>query len=198
MIILIRRLDSYSLPKSIGIDMRLGNKLIDDGKKRKMAKLIPNLIRVLLLGITVCYVGCAETKPFTYTGAEIQHGTGGIVERVENLDVYRSGSPNGTFRVLAVVENSSYEGTASIAAALSKGKAHKQLFDQAKALGADAIIMEGSSFETVGGGGGGVGMTTGTTYGNSFTGTTSTFGGSEVHGIRRNLAAIVKYVNVRR
>ena len=41
-------------------------------------------------------------------------------------------------------------------------------------------------------------MTTGTTYGNSFVETTNTFGGSEIHGIRTNLAAIVKYVSVSR
>ncbi len=144
----------------------------------------------MLAACVLCAAGCASGNVMRYTGTAIQKGTGGAVETVDGIDVYRSGAPNGTYRILSIVAGDYYRGGNIGLSIASQLAAKNKLIKEAKAEGADAIIILSSQYQALGSTGTGVGTTVG--------GFTTVSGSSRVYGVQSGSAALVKYIDVQR
>ena len=76
-----------------------------------------------------------------WTGPTEFVGKGGAVQTKEGIDFYMSGWPAGTFKVLSVIQGSYYRGGNLLMSALSEQAAMNGAIKEAKAEGADAIIV---------------------------------------------------------
>jgi len=145
--------------------------------------------RLILVACAVSLTACATGEVLRYTGPAIQKGNGGTVKRIDGIDVYLSGAPNGTYRILSIVKGQYYRG-GNIGLTIASERAAKgKLIKEAKAQGADAIIIMSSQYQVMGSGGTAVGTTIG--------GVTTVSGSSDVYGVQSGSAALVKYIDVR-
>lgn len=150
--------------------------------------------------------GCATGTVMKWTGPEEFVGQGGAVQSKEGVDFYMSGRPAGTYKVLSIIQGSYYRGGNLLMSALSEQAAMNGAIKEAKAEGADAIIVLSSNYEVLGT------STTGNAYGTingtaNSNGSVTTIDGTEhvnywsntsVQGTQNGYVALVKYVDVKR
>ena len=68
----------------------------------------------------------------------------------DGIDFYMSGEPAGRFRVLSIVQGSYYRGGNLLMSVLSEQKAFSKLIKEAKAEGADAVVVLSSQYQVWG------------------------------------------------
>jgi len=165
-------------------------------------------LKVLLVIVTACsslLFGCATGTVMKWTGASEFEGKGGAVQTIDGIDFYMSGEPAGKFKVLSIVQGSYYRGGNILMSALSERRAVKGIVKEAKAEGADAVIVLSSDYQVLGTStvGSGTGTSSGTVT--SF-GSTATVNSTEninyssstvVHGAQSGSVALVKYLDVK-
>jgi hypothetical protein len=163
----------------------------------------------LLIFIATCstlLVGCATGNVMKWTGQSEFVGQGGAVQTIKGVDFYMRGEPAGRFRVLSIIQGSYYRGGNLLMSAFSEQKAMHGVVKEAKAEGADAVIVLSSEYQVLGSStvGSGIGSVQGTAT--SF-GPTTTFNGTAsvnytsstvIHGAQSGSVALVKYIDVRR
>ena len=86
----------------------------------------------VLIGI----VGCATTTVYPYVGDPVVYrGTGGAVENVDGIEIWKFGVPAKPFRIVGYIDDKRGSG---IVSQLSK---NKDLSIAAKSIGANAVII---------------------------------------------------------
>ncbi len=85
-----------------------------------------------------------------WTGQAEFEGKGGAVQTVDGVDFYMSGEPAGRFKVLSIVKGSYYRGGNLLMSALSERSAFKKIVKEAKAEGADAVIVLAREYQVLG------------------------------------------------
>jgi hypothetical protein len=85
-----------------------------------------------------------------WTGQSEFEGRGGAVQTIDGIDFYMSGEPAGRFKVLSILHGSYYRGGNILMSALSEQKAMKGVVKEAKAEGADAVVVLSSEYQILG------------------------------------------------
>jgi hypothetical protein len=164
------------------------------------------LILVAIIACCSFLFGCATGTVMKWTGPTEFVGRGGAVQTKDGIDFYMSGEPAGKFKVLSIIQGSYYRGGNLLMSALSEKAAMDGAIKEAKAEGADAIIVLSSSYEVLGTSttGNGYGTVNGTMNSN---GSTTTINATEnvnywsstsVQGAQNGSVALVKYIDVKR
>ena len=141
-----------------------------------------------------------------WTGQSEFVGRGGAMQTKDGIDFYMSGEPAGRFRVLSIVQGSYYRGGNLLMSVLSEQSAFSKIIKEAKAEGADAVVVLSSQYQVWGsstsGGGSGTVEGTATSFGptTSFNGTADMSYSSTtvIHGSQNGSVALVKYIDVKR
>ena len=164
------------------------------------------LFLVTLMICSSLLFGCATGNVMKWTGQTKFEGKGGAMQTMDGIDFYSSGWPAGKFKILSVIQGSYYRGGNALMSALSEQKAMNGILKEAKAEGADAVILLSSNYEVLGTSttGSGNGTSSGTI--NSF-GSTATINSTEtmnyssstvINGAQNGSVALVKYLDVKR
>jgi hypothetical protein len=161
---------------------------------------------LLVIACSSLLFGCATGTVLKWTGPSEFVGNGGAMQTVDGIDFYVSGQPAGRFKVLSIIQGSYYRGGNLLMSALSEQKATDGIVKEAKAEGADAVIVLSSEYQVLGsstsGGGSGTVEGTATPFGS-----TTSFNGTEnmnyssstvINGVQNGSVALVKYIDVKR
>jgi S1-C subfamily serine protease len=134
--------------------------------------------------------GLASGAVLKWTGKAEFTGEGGAVQNIEGIDFYAAGTPAGGFTILSIIQGSYYRGGNAVLTALSEQRAVRGILDEAKAQGADAVVVISREFQAL--------TTTTSGHGAAFgTGNWAVSGYSEntvVHGAQSGAVALVKYI----
>jgi len=96
---------------------------------------------MLTVACSAVLFGCASGTVLRWTGQSEFEGKGGAVQTIDGIDFYDAGEPAGRYRVLSIVQGSYYRGGSILLIALSHQKAINKLVKEAKAEGADAVVV---------------------------------------------------------
>ena len=95
------------------------------------------------LGLTIS--ACSSTQYATYSGSPVLVGQGGASRQVQGLDVWLFGSPPRPYQIIGYIKDYRYEGNWKSSSLLATA-----VVAQARAAGADAIIINSDSHDAAG------------------------------------------------
>jgi hypothetical protein len=145
----------------------------------------------LVITCSALLSGCATGTVLKWTGQQEFEGKGGAVQTIDGIDFYNGGEPAGRYRVLSIVQGSYYRGGDILLSVLSHQKAINKLVKEAKAEGADAVVVISTQYEVLGSSTVGGGIVTAQ-------GTMNYSSGTMINGVQSGSVALVKYIDVKR
>jgi hypothetical protein len=96
------------------------------------------------LGIVLVFSACVSTNYSAYSGSRVLKGQGGANRNVDGIDFWVFGTPNRPYRVIGYIEDNRPGG------AISMAGRNKGVAAQARAAGADCIIINSDNKEFMG------------------------------------------------
>jgi uncharacterized protein YbjQ (UPF0145 family) len=134
--------------------------------------------------------GCATGTVLKWTGQSEFEGKGGAFQAINGIDFYMSGEPAGRYKVLSIMQGGYYRGGSFLMSSLSKQKAIDLIVKEAKAEGADAVVMISTQYQILGSSTSGMGNI-------SPQGTFVYSSGTSVNGEQTGSVALLKYIDIK-
>ena len=100
---------------------------------------------ILSGALALALAACSSTQYATYSGSPVLVGQGGASRQVDGLDVWLVGTPPRPYQVVGYMKDYRYEGNWKSGSLLATS-----VVTQARAAGADAIIITSDSHDPAG------------------------------------------------
>jgi hypothetical protein len=98
-----------------------------------------------LITVSLAIAACSSTQYATYSGSPILVGQGGASRQVQGLEVWVMGTPPRPYQIIGYIKDNRYEGNWKSSSVLATS-----VVNQARAAGADAVIMQSDSHDPMG------------------------------------------------
>jgi hypothetical protein len=149
-------------------------------------------MKSILLALTLVFLtGCVVTKFEEYRGHTIFEGKGGGVHKVNGFDIWDVGEPDCQYKIIGYLrQEKSQRGL--LGSAIANSTAEKEMIEEAKKHGGDAVIFLSSSSQFTGA----------NTFNNGYAmanGSSATYIGSSTTRVttqEKNLIAVIKYLKI--
>ena len=113
--------------------------------KKLNNKMKSKLTIIGLATASLTFAACTSTQYATYSGSPVLVGEGGASRMVQGLEVWVMGTPPRSYRVIGYIKDNHYEGNWKSSSVIPTSVA-----TQARAAGADAVIISSDSHDAVG------------------------------------------------
>src|SRR5215469_7653380 len=112
------------------------------GEKKNMIR--KTLLIGASLGMVAMFAGCASTQYSQYSGSPVIVGQGGANRNTNGIDFWIYGTPNRPYQIIGYIQDSRLGGPLAMA-----GR-ERGIAAQARARGADGIIIQSDNKEVMG------------------------------------------------
>jgi hypothetical protein len=103
------------------------------------------LLTIGLAAVSLAIAACSSTQYATYSGSPVLVGQGGASRQVQGLEVWVVGTPPRPYQIIGYIKDNRYEGNWKSSSVLATS-----VVTQARAAGADAVIINSDSHDAMG------------------------------------------------
>jgi hypothetical protein len=103
------------------------------------------LTTIGLIAVSLAIAACSSTQYATYSGSPILVGQGGASRQIQGLEVWVMGTPPRPYQIIGYTKDNRYEGNWKSSSVLATS-----VVNQARAAGADAVIIQSDSHDAMG------------------------------------------------